>query len=590
MHNHKLLKILLLSTVCVTMCMTVFARGKSKWDEEAALRKAGYIYGEAQRQKSLENEGAAFQLYSRAYEIDSTNPDYYTDLAVDYLVMAKRDQAIVDEGVKLLRKKFESDPADYTNALYYSRMLYDRPLDRIRVLQVVDSLNPKRPDLALMYVDAMLETLDSGMMDVALNRLRQLEVTAGKSMELTRRITACYSLLNDSAAAINEIKNAIAASPLDAERYSFAGRFYEYNAQLDSALAYYRKACEIEPENGSVAFDLAEYYKSTGDTLAYSREIDRTLMETDLDLEDKQKILLDYTKSLLRDSTYFAGINSIFDRVIARDPQAVEIRLLYAEFLSIQDKKESAAEQMDYVIDLQPEESSNWVNAAVFHSYSEDKTKALEVLQRSLRYHDNVPVIHRLMGQVYYMIDNKDIDHAIAETKRAYELTDSTDLTMRSENLTAIGDYYYSAENMDSASVYYEKAIAIDPGNIMAKNNFAYHLSETTTDPAMLDKAAKWSFETIIEEPNNPVYLDTYAWILFKQQDYKQAKEYIDRIINLPDDDKDITAEYYSHAGDIYYFNQLHDQALGFWEKALSLSPDDPLLQRKVSQKAYFKE
>lgn len=586
----KLLRISLIAAASLCVCFTIFARGNSRWDEEAAQRKAGYIYGEAQRQKSLENEGAAFQLYDRAYGIDSTNPDYYTDLAVDYLVMAKKDQAIVDEGVKLLRKKFEADPADYTNAFYYSRMLYDRPDDRIKVLQIVDSLNPKRPDLALMYVDAILETFDSTKVETALSRLRRLEVTAGKSMELTRRITAAYSILNDSAAAIAEIQNAIAASPLDAERYSFAGRFFEYNSQPDSALAYYTRACEIEPENGAAAFELANYYKNTGDTLAYSREIDRTLMETDLDLDDKQQILLDYTKALLRDSSYFAGINSIFDRVIARDPQAVEIRLLYAEFLSIQDKKASAAEQMDYVIDLQPGEVNNWVNAAIFHSYSEDKMKALEVLQRAQKYHDNVPVIHRLMGQVYYMIDNNDIDHAIAETKRAYELADSTDITARSENLTAIGDYYYSAQNMDSASVYYEKAIAIDPANIMAKNNFAYHISETTTDPAMLDKAADWSFETIIEEPNNPVYLDTYAWILFKKQDYKLAKEYIDRIINLPEDAKDITAEYYSHAGDIYYFNQLHDEALGFWQKALSLTPDDPLLQRKVSQKAYFKE
>lgn len=584
----KLLRISLISAASLCVCLSIFARGKSKWDSEAASRKAGYIYSEAQRQKSLDNSGAAFELNRRAYDIDSTNPDYYTDLAVNYIIMAEKDAELIDEGTSLLSKKFAVDPADYTNAYVYAQLLSREPLRRIEVLRTIDSLNPKRPDLALMYVDAMMEYNDTALFNKALSRLRGLEVTSGKSMELTRRITACYSLLNDSAAAINEIYEAIAASPLDAERYSFAGRFYEYSSQPDSALAYYRKACDIEPDNGSVAFELASYYKTIGDTAAYSREIDRTLLETDLDLEDKHQILLDYTKSLLRDSLYFSDINSIFDRVIARDPQAVDIRRLYAEFLALQEKKGAAAEQMDYVIDLEPEEIANWVNAALYHS-DNDYPKAIEVMQRSLKYHGDAPVIHRMLGQLYYLNDNSDIANAVAETKLAYDLSDSTDIKNRSEYLTAIGDFYYSSQNMDSASVYYEKAIAMDPGNVMAKNNFAYHLSETSTDPETLAKAEKWSFETLIEDPNNPIYLDTYAWILFKQQDYKKAKEYIDRIINLPDDEKDITAEYYSHAGDIYYFNQLHDEALDFWKKALELTPDDPLLQRKVSQKAYFK-
>ena len=58
---------------------------------------------------------------------------------------------------------------------------------------------------------------------------------------------------------------------------------------------------------------------------------------------------------------------------------------------------------------------------------------------------------------------------------------------------------------------YYEKILALDPGNLAILNNYAYYLSTHNGD---LQKAERMSQVTIREEPNNPIYLDTYGWIL----------------------------------------------------------------------------
>lgn len=584
------------------LCLSLFARGNSDWEKEARIRKAQYIYGEAQRQNALDNRSTTYELYRRAYELDSTNSDYYAPLGLDYVMMTSRDRDLQDEGINLLRKKFEADPTDYNNAYYYSQVLGNMgELEKqTEVLQMMDSLNPGRPEFAVMYVDALLNNPDTSKYSLALDRLRRLEVTEGKTREFSGRIIGIYIVRNDSVNALSEMRQMINASPLDPTRYSFAGHIFKTLHNPDSALYYYRKAVEIEPQNGNAAYDLAQYYKESGDTTAYSGEIDRMLMETDLDADDKEEILLEYTRSLFGDTTTYAGINNIFNRVIYNDPQAYGIRKLYASFLYLQSKDNEAAEQMSYVVDLAPEEVENWIIAAVYNLADDNEAAALDILQRGFKYHDAKPQLHEYYSRVLFQSDSaKNLEPAIAEMKRAWELTDSTDISKRSEYLTYIGDFYYTAENMDSAVVYYEKALATDPGNIMAKNNYAYHLSESSTDADILDKAEKLSFDTIIEEPENTVYLDTYAWILFKKQEYKKAKEYIDRIFlkntaaegNGGDEnqsDNVLNAEYYSHAGDIYYFNQLPDKALEFWEKALELSPDDELLQRKVSNKTYF--
>ncbi|MBO4691137.1 MAG: hypothetical protein J5621_09730 [Paludibacteraceae bacterium] len=58
---------------------------------------------------------------------------------------------------------------------------------------------------------------------------------------------------------------------------------------------------------------------------------------------------------------------------------------------------------------------------------------------------------------------------------------------------------------------YYEKILALNPGNLAILNNYAYYLAEHGGD---LQKAERMSQITIREEPTNPVYLDTYGWIL----------------------------------------------------------------------------
>ena len=69
-------------------------------------------------------------------------------------------------------------------------------------------------------------------------------------------------------------------------------------------------------------------------------------------------------------------------------------------------------------------------------------------------------------------------------------------------------------------------------------NNYAYYLSEDGGD---LDRAASMSLKTIKAEPNNSTYLDTYAWILYLQGRYEEARIYIDMAVKNLNPDEDNT-------------------------------------------------
>ena len=88
-------------------------------------------------------------------------------------------------------------------------------------------------------------------------------------------------------------------------------------------------------------------------------------------------------------------------------------------------------------------------------------------------------------------------------------------------------------------------------------------------------------------KPKNSTFLDTYAWILFMEQRYAEAKIYIDQAIQN-DTDSVKSAVVIEHAGDIYAMNGDTRQALQYWQEAVKAGGDSALLQRKIKLKKYI--
>ena len=88
----------------------------------------------------------------------------------------------------------------------------------------------------------------------------------------------------------------------------------------------------------------------------------------------------------------------------------------------------------------------------------------------------------------------------------------------------------------------YERILEINPYHLMVLNNYAYLLATHKGD---LTKAEKMSQLTIREEPNNPVYLDTYGWIMHLQGQNELARFYLSKALwNATDSNRDVITEH----------------------------------------------
>ena len=113
----------------------------------------------------------------------------------------------------------------------------------------------------------------------------------------------------------------------------------------------------------------------------------------------------------------------------------------------------------------------------------------------------------------------------------------------------------------------YEKALSYNASNIPVLNNYSYFLAMEGRD---LDKAERMSAQTVKAEPDNATYLDTYAWIFFKQGNYSLARIYLQ---NALDKTKEPSAELFEHYGDILFMLGEVDEAVTYWQRQVANRP-----------------
>ncbi len=94
----------------------------------------------------------------------------------------------------------------------------------------------------------------------------------------------------------------------------------------------------------------------------------------------------------------------------------------------------------------------------------------------------------------------------------------------------------------------YDRVLSLDPYNALVLNNYAYLLACRKGD---LLQAEQMSLKAIQADPQNPTYLDTYAWIMYLTGQIDLAKLYIRQAV-LYVGDKEIPDEIQQHYNAIF--------------------------------------
>lgn len=541
--------------------------------------KAEYIFLEAEKQRNMGRDDAFHHLLQYAHSLDPENSAiaYY----LGYSRLMKSNLSVSDSlfssSLRMMRKHVDAHPEDKYEAMLYANgnMIANQVQEGLRVLKIQAERNPHSVEVQLSIADAYARLEDYRNAIAAYDSVQQWQ---GQSVQLSARKVRAYQALNDTVGAIGEMRSLLATAPRNVDYNLAMGNMMLMFGERDSALTYYDKAQQYEPENGATYLAKAQFYNAIGDSVNYDQQTYQALVSKDLDVASKVEVLADYARHLLVAKDSSARTENLFKVLIEQHPNEPQIRMLFSDYLAAKDDMKGAAEQMDYAVNLDPTDAQAWNRLLVLNIISENYEAAIAAGDRAIELNPNDIELYGYIAPAYYNI--KQYDKAIEVYKKALAAVDSTDTEHRSMFLGGMGDAKFSMGDTIGAFALYDQAIEIDPNNVSILNNYAYFLTLCNHD---LDKAERMSAKTVQAEPQNATFLDTYAWVFYKRKEYTMAQLYIEMAIK---NERRPSSDIYDHYGDILLAVGNKQEALKQWKKALELDAGNKELLEKVEKLA----
>ena len=572
-------------TAYILLALTLFTTIAVAQDTERS-RRYDYFFLEAICQQEKGCHDAAFDLLTHCVEIDSTRSEAYYYLARYYDFLKNKDKALAysEKAAQL-----EPDNVTYLETLantYIGRRQYDKAID---AMEHIYSKNSEREDVLSLLVQLYEQQQDY---EGAIRTLTRLETMEGKSERLSMAKSELYTRKGDKKAAINEMKQLADQYPNDQNYRCLYGTTLYLNGQQKKAVAIYNDILKIEPDNRSAQMALLSHYNEIGDSVQARQWLDRMLMNKNATTQDRVLLLRQVIGESERNGGDSTQVLRLFHRVLNLPQADADLAIFCATYMNLKKMpNDSISPILERALALEPANAAARLQLVSYAWQAEDRDRVIALCQDARQYNPDEMAFYYYQGIAYFQKDQ--LDQALNAFQNGIGvITAQSDPAIVSDFYAVMGDILHQKGQAREAFVAYDSCLVWKEDNIGCLNNYAYYLSELGEQ---LDKAEQMSYRTIKAEPKNSTYLDTYAWILFMQKRYSEAKIYIDQTLQY---DTDTSAVLLEHAGDIYYQAGDAAQALEYWRQALEQAEKDddtkndrrPILIRKIKLKKYLKE
>lgn len=503
------------------------------------------FYRLAQQYTDMGNDSLATQYLERAARLQPANDTYQESVAATYIQKRDYDSAI---------KAYEN--------------LYAHHRERTDVLDILARLYGAKKDYTRM-----------------LSTIERIEKIDGESDELTFMKMNVYEMRHDTKNAYRMLKTLNDAHPNEPNYKVMLGNWLMNHSRRDEAFKCFQGALADDPQNAFALNSMYDYYRAGGDNAAADELREKILFSSQTESKTKVTMLQQAIKESEQNGGDSVVVLNLFDRTMAASPKNADISNMKAMYMKLKGMPvDSVNAAFEHTLTFEPD--NNLARIKLIQDKWEKKKwdEVIALSTAGTQYNPDDMTFYYFLGLAYFQKD--DDDHALDALKRgADEIDDHADSDMASDFYGAMGDILFKKKQQEEAFEAYDKSLKWKEDNIVVLNNYAYYLSELRRD---LKRAEQMSFKTVQAEPTNATYLDTYAWILFLQKRYDEARAYIDRALqNDTDTVNGPSAVVIGHAGDIYCMCGDTDRAVELWQRALKAGGDKALLTRKIKTKKF---
>ncbi len=546
-------------------------------DPQDASLTYDYFFLEAMVQRQKGNADAAFDLLTHCTALNPEAPEAHFFLAEYYTALKNQEQAMA-----CIKRAAELDPDNvtymetlvqayigsqqYEEAAMVTEQLYESHKDRTDLLETLYELYRQQE----RYSDAI-------------GALERIEAIDGRNERTAYYKSRLYIEMGDKAAAVEEMKALTTEFPYDLNCKGAYGDMLMMSEEYDQAYKVYQQILREDPKNTRAQTSLATYFLAKGDTEKADSMRQAVLLNTNTSTEQKVYLIrkaIQENEQLSGDST---KVLRLFQKMMAQPKPDTDIAGLFVAYMELKKMpKDSIVPVLEQIIAMAPDNAAARLQLVSYAWQDEDHQRVIDLCRAARQYNPEEMAFYYYQGMAYYQKDDK--DQALSAFQNGIGvINDESNPAIVADFYAVMGDLLHQKGLARQAFEAYDSCLMHAPDNMMCLNNYAYYLSELGEQ---LDKAEQMSYKTVKAEPANPTYLDTYAWILFMQKRYAEAKVYIEQAMKFDTDSSAVITE---HGGDIMMMAGNAEQALALWKEALKINTQNKKLIRKIKLKKYLK-
>ncbi len=541
-------------------------------DKRAAVMR---VFMEATQARLGGQLAKAAQLYQQCLKLDPANAASMFELAK----LAHQAQNF-PQALDYAKRAVATDKEN----IWYRFLLADlygqnhQFNDAANVYRDVLAKWPERTEVHFELANALAQ---GGQVDAAVKVLADLEKRIGLNGELLMQQFNLLMGTGRFAEAEAVMQRAIAADPKEPQYIGMLAEVYEQQGDTAKALVQYQKALAADPGNSMLRIALAEHYYATGRMDDAYRELGEAFLDPELDIDAKMQVLIGFFEmtehegekpsdrpDLLRRSY------SLIEALQRAHPESGKPNTIHGDFLMRDGKLLEAREQFRMAATKEKDRYPIHFQLMQLDLQIGDYEALRTDAEECIAMFPTAPENH-----LYHGI-------ALSQLKRHDEAVEALitgrDLVVDNPPLlaqfwTSLGDTYNAAKEHAKSDQAYERSLALVPDNPGALNNFAYFLS---VRGEQLDKAERMSKRSLELAPGEATYMDTYAWVLFRQKKYADARTWIEKALASGGQNGEVV----EHYGDILF--ELGDKAgaMEQWRKAKDLGGASDVIGRKINE------
>lgn len=521
----------------------------------------------AQNAKLREEYEKAFVLFEALYQKDPDNALVCYELAQ---LHAQEEQE--QDAIFFAERAHSLEP---DNDWYFRLQLaiyeqFGRSQERISSLE--KSLD-KKPDQEALRFQLAEAYYRAGKPSLAIEQLDILEKKVGLQEEISNQKKSLYLEIGNFDGAKTELEKLIKQYPRSLDYRGALGQLYQANGFPEKALETYLEMLEIDSLDPRPHLDLANYYQQSNQFGQSIYHLKKAMMSTQLDMERKIAVLLGLFEASNSDSILKRETFKLLDEIVKQEPADARVYALYGDYLSREGKDLEAVKYYKKALSY-GEKFQIWEQILLIEIQNRDFAALREDASEAILAFPNQPLPFLLAGIAFK--ESADYEGSRDLLEEGINLVFNNSRLQTEFNLQ-LAEVNYRMENYSESDYHFDQVLDINPNHAGALNNYAYYLSQREE---RLPEALEMSEKANTISPNNPVYLDTKAWIHFKLGELELAKTHIEQAIQTS---TQLSAEILEHYGDILW--ELGDKApaLEQYKRALEIE-DSPRLRDKIKR------